>query len=573
MRKSIQSHARRSFMEGAGAAALLTAIPEIAGAVPRVATIYSKKKSVGRVSLKGIANTANAFPKSGKLGTTDTPYCAMSIWLKGSCGPSGQVYNYIYNWTVADIVTNMYNGLGTGSENSPGFNYVFDNHGTQYTGGGTPRINLGDASAGTNGHQFNLIGPTNYMYQFNDVWSHHMVFYDLHDMTNPLVALYINGVQQTLSVDGAFTPPTGSFSPNAINNTRGMGIPGDGGIAGVRVYEWAQFLFDTQASLFVGGVIPQATLKKFYNNGPVNFGATGGTPIGQSSAQVFLNGPASSVLTNLGSSTATWAATATGTAGSQTPVLYDSPYGPNQSIPARPTRRWTEYNGANYVNSNNLFAANTSSYSFDFGGHPIAVGDTIILGVLIVEGSNFARTITPPANNTPATGWTWSAIGNTNQSINSITGFPQNMQWFKATAATAIVAGAENTLTVGFTANSSASGAGISWVIFNYGPVSSIVAASNAPAGASLTAPSVTSSSTQATLLSAFAQPKNQLSAYYTLPSGPVAAMLIPTNAGGGQSELITLDEAITTTGSVGARNINQQVGRESVAASILLQN
>lgn len=338
------------------------------------------------------------------IAAADTGQGVMSFWMRGSVGSTANP-GMTSNLSLENKgpVGNIDTRYGTNGESFGGANIAWDNSAIIP---GTLRMNLGDSTGGqTLGH--NTLGVGTAPNLTNELWQHWLWAWRTDQASGvKRQAVYANGVQVSGStadtgVGGAFNVNTSIADGFFINSTP---YPG--------VFEIAQFALwtDVNAQIVTGSspssVVAPATVAKFYNNGPVDFGATGINPLG-SQPLLYYNddGTGATFPANKGSDGASTFITANTLLTS----LQRAAIGPGQT-PDRPYFKWWAFNhGGNtvFVQSTGLYAGVTNF------GKPIALGDLLLMAVkfnaaltafdhnpVVVTGGGSAWTLVPNSKQT-----------------------------------------------------------------------------------------------------------------------------------------------------------------------------
>lgn len=361
-------------------------------------------------SLKGVSFVTTLQTLKRVISAADTGQGVMSFWIRGSVGTTanrGMTSNLsLYNKMP---IGNYDSRFGTNVESYGGVNWTWDNSSDPPA---PIRINLGDATGGqTNGHNTLALVPTPNL--TNEIWQHCFCAWRT-DQASGLKrqVAYINGVKISGSTTDAGTG--GAFNVNT-SIAGGFLIQM---VALQTVFEMAQFALwtDVNAQIVTGNspnsVVDPSIIAKFYNNGPVNFDVSvndGMAPLG-SAPIIYYNGDASAggFITNHGSDgAATFISTNT-----LLPLLQNAALGPGE-IPDRPYFKWFAFNHG----GNSVFAQATGVYSgvTNFG-KPIALGDLLFMVAkfnmnvafthdpVVVTGGGSAWTLLPNSRQTVAGG-------------------------------------------------------------------------------------------------------------------------------------------------------------------------
>ena len=499
----------------------------------------------------GVLIYPEGYVQSTQLGNTDTAVGLVSLWFRGTVGTAlnPAVTNDGDGWSlgIMDILSNA--GPGFTSETVPGLNITTDNS----SGIGNFRFNWNDATGGS-GHSIQASVPS-FLTGYDGGWHHLILSWDFTSVTTPLAVAYWDGVKISninLQKIGSLAGP--DLKPNIMNNTRGLMMGGNSGNTGALRADYAQVLLDTGSSYMTAGDLPASLVKRFYNNGPVDYGTDGSTALGVQ-PQVYLNGDKSTFLTNKGSSAATFTSA---TQGANNLGIDNSSYGPAGNQTGRPARLWEAEAHASAVAS--IVPTNY--------GMPIASGDLLLLLVVISDATgNINHAIQTPAGWTPL----WSNIA-----------FPQQWQgagndpmnvaaWYKNAAVGDVTAtGADwSGPTVSWT---TASGS-VSATVINYGQAHVQAGAATAftTGTTAPTAPTVTPTSAATTLMSGFAFYRTSTSGKTTPPTGQKLAIKSRGGAVGSIPYWMCSDEPLTGTSATGIRTASQGTATECLGLNVVI--
>ena len=234
---------------------------------------------------------------NGPLGVTNTQQHTLSFWMNGSRSTIAST-SYINGTNLGSNPNTQCELSGTGF--SPGLCLGFDNsaYGLQ--------LNF-DNSAGLTQttDALTLDGPTtNWLLPFNGSWHHYLISLDT---TASNFAVYVDGVKLGFTA----TRWTNNLYPD-FNHAAGWRW--GNGSESPNVYWWFSDIYESTQSILCTGVgaptpgctganmIDPATVAKFYNAGPVDFGSTCANPTGRQ-PEICLTGSGSAMATNKGTAT------------------------------------------------------------------------------------------------------------------------------------------------------------------------------------------------------------------------------------------------------------------------------
>jgi len=435
---------------------LALGLPQLAALSGNAATLFS---------LNAVSFVTTQHQLKRVIVAADTGQGVMSFWIRGSVGSSinpGMTSSLSLN--DKGPIGNIDARYGTNGESFGGANIAWD---TSTGVPGTLRMNLGDSTGGqTSGH--NTLGTGNAPCITNEIWQHWLWAWRTDQASGQKrQAVYANGIQ----VSGA-TTDTGTGGAFNVNTSIADGFflnqtpyP--------TVFEMAQFALwtDTAAQIVTGTspncAISPAVVSRFYNSGPVDFGATGTNPLGSQPLLYYDDdGTGTTFANNKGSDgSATFI-----TANTLLSRVQKASIGPGQS-PDRPYFKWWAFNHG----GNSVFVQTAGVYTgvTNFG-KPIALGDLLLMVVkfnpntaaaydpVVVTGGGSAWTILPNSRQTVAGG----------RSINFVV-YYKFAEAGDVTAANADWTGGRQP-TITWTVFSTNTFADASYLLLNYGNCSSI---------------------------------------------------------------------------------------------------
>lgn len=529
-----------------------------------------------------VALTPLTYIKATQLGTTDTPYGILHFQMRASVGSTtyyGGDNTTIYYQDVLNSLNNGTCGSGAcGSENTPGIDIGVDSA----NGKGTLRLNFNDATTGTNHSVQAYPTASAFLQQFNGSWHDYILAWDFSNGASPKVALVVDGTAVPLTVNAQGTLPS-PLNVDINANANGFGIAAMSGNDGAKdqTQDMAQVVLDTSQSYFSGSSILPATVSSLYNGDPVQLDNSCHFmgPSGQVQPQVCLDGPASTFLANKGTSTATFAATATGANTTMAPALFNASIQPNQ-VPTVPARKWLVSQSGTTNTPSPGWAATISGTSTSFvlsnQGNPIAVGDYLVAKCMIADnGAQVTRAMqTPVAGTTGPAGWNWITVSGMPYTSTDTDGYHQSGTVFYAVAPSAVAAGSDIPLTVDYTAGGSPKSwsctmedvTGATSIIF------SSLGGSNS-GSLSPSAPSITPTESASLMENDYFlfEPSNPtLSA---IPATSRIAFARPNNDSGARAEILQLDEVLSSATASGTRTVTLTgTGLSYKSLSILFQ-
>lgn len=388
----------RAAPEGAtdpAASSLVDSAPPPLPAAPASNAILANPSGTVRLDASVSLSRWGGLRTSGALGVTETPHGVLSFWLR--CSTSSDTADALtgtnYAETIAMIMGNDSSDAGGNSEGSAGLNIIIDNAAKdRSTTRGSLRLNLADAGsvagAGKTNHSWENVAYSAIANQ-NSAWVHYLFAWDGRGAAGAKrQALYINGVnQKILSAGREIGTLANPFFP-AINSAKGWQFNywGDNYIAiNGGSADYAQVLLDITTSIVRAPSgdycdIDPAIVARFYNAGPVDYGATGAAPLGFQ-PQFFWHGDRTSFLVNKGIAGSKGNLTVIGTA----PYLADAGFGPSGLQAGRIGLVWTADSGRDP--HANLPNPATAGLPVHLGGNTLAAGDLMLLFVHGLDAS------------------------------------------------------------------------------------------------------------------------------------------------------------------------------------------
>lgn len=359
----------------------------------------------------------------GFNGGVDTKHFVAAWWQKGNVGISGtsaaQTVGQAEGWNyyLGDYLSNYCSGAGTSSENCQGMNNVPDNAGSGANALGTLRVNVAAAGATdaiplSFGVQYNNILPA-----LNAGWHRYVELADV-DLASARVAVYIDGVKQTISASSTNTLAGGAINFNSANGWRLASR--DNATIHAMSFEMADVFVDTKTATptgcsgWGGGGGAVDLLDSSGNACPALLTALGGsTPTDPGTGCVNFTGysdvcikadATTAVLTNSGSATGTFALANPLSGGTDTAKAFRSPVDPgaNGAPTDVPYPLW--WHSAHSTGSLTSVTGFTGDGVIENQGNPIVAGNFMILGVVTVEGSG--STTRNPSCSTNGIAWT-----------------------------------------------------------------------------------------------------------------------------------------------------------------------
>ena len=356
-----------------------------------------------------------------------------SFWLMGTVGSVANLsaLSAATSLTNRDIIANTGLGSTYNSETVPGRNYGFDDaNGTR----GRMVLNNNDHTGNTSHNQQSAYND----WHTNDgVWTHVLFAYDVSGASPGKMAIYINGVKQSLAVQGiggsGYTPPL----LVDLANSRGWGVGTNSGNASNGPWGyfaiadlWVSNGAETQGLLDASSNLSAATVAKFIDSHgkPVDLGAAGSAPFGVQ-PPLFFSGDKTAWATNKGFGGAvTFVAPSNASPSDQTltastgQALMNYPYGPAGQTRACP--KWAA--PPLLQNSFGTVNATTGTTGFVAGqnlGMPIASGDRLLMVVTLRDSSNNNDRVTGSGPFAAPAGW--SVVGNPTHGFPGF--FPMNV--------------------------------------------------------------------------------------------------------------------------------------------------